>query len=172
MIVRFSKYDFWIPEQILDFKKFVPEKNIFSWDEKYFSEKCRKICFRNFFEKSKITKKSLKINTKISGKIRKKIPPGFSPKILYWFSMKSFDFFYFSKTIQKIFFRHFSEKYFSSQEKIFFPGTNFLKSEIWSGIQKSYLENYTSIIKLFKIKNPVFLTQIPGFPYGVTYTDP
>ena len=82
--------------------------------------------------------------------------------IFHWlFHQKNFEHFLVSK--KKI--RHFSEKYFSSQEKIFFSGTNFLKSKIWSGIQKSYLENYTSIIKLFKIKNPVFLTQISGFPY-------
>ena len=56
MLVRFSKYDFWIPEQILDFKNFVPEKNNVSWDEKYFSEKCRKNIFWNIFEKSKISK--------------------------------------------------------------------------------------------------------------------
>ena len=46
------------------------------------------------------------------------------------------------------------------------------QSEICSGIQKSYLENRTSIIKSFKIKNPIFLTQISGFPCTVTYTDP
>ena len=70
------------------------------------------------------------------------------------------------------------KKYFSDFFKIFFDfekknlEKNILKSKICSGIQKSYLENRTSILKLFKIKNPIFLTQIEKIPYSVTYTDP
>ena len=41
--------------------------------------------------------------------------------------------------------------------------TNIIKSKICSGIQKSYLENHTSILKLFKIKNPNFSTQFSEF---------
>ena len=76
-----------------------------------------------------------------------------------------------SKKISKNMFSMFF-KIFSISKKIFVVRKNILKSEIWSGIQKSYLEHRASIIKLFKIKIPIFLTQILGFPYSVTYTDP
>ena len=52
MIVRFSKYDFWIPEQILDFKMFVPEKIILLEMKNIFRKSTEKIVF-DFFEKSK-----------------------------------------------------------------------------------------------------------------------
>ena len=53
----------------------------------------------------------------------------------------------------KIFFRFRKIKYFF--EKIFF------KSKICPGIQKSYLENRASILKMFKIENPHFYPYFP-----------
>ena len=161
MIVRFSKYDFWTPEQILDFKKCVPEKKYFVLRWKIFFGKVTKTYFSDFFWKVNIFKmfhwKSIENFREKSGKIEN-FPDfsGFFSNFFYWFSMKNFENFDFSKMFRKICFRYFSEKYFSSQEKIFFSGTNFLKSKICSGIQKSYLENHTIIIKSFKLKNPVF----------------
>ena len=60
MIARFSKYDFWIPEQILDFNKKNPEINILFSKSKIFSEDLEKLFFQIFFENQKF---SLKINT-------------------------------------------------------------------------------------------------------------
>ena len=74
--------------------------------------------------------------------------------------------------LEKICFRFFQDFFFDFENFYFLFEKNILKSEIWSGIQKSYLEHRASIIKLFKVKNPFFLTQISGFPYSVTYTDP
>ena len=80
--------------------------------------------------------------------------------------------FHFSSTFPKIFSpkKNWSRKIFPDFFEIFyldfFCMFFFLyQSEIFSGIQKSYLENRASIIKLFKIKIPIFLTQILGFPY-------
>ena len=39
MLVRFSKLDFWIPGQILDFKKFVPKKTLFFSKSKKIAKK-------------------------------------------------------------------------------------------------------------------------------------
>ena len=93
----------------------------------------------------------------------------FFTKILYWLFN---EIFWFPKKSRKIFFRYFFKIFFDFENFYFLFKKNILKSKIWSGTQKSYLENYTSILKLFKIKNPIFLTQISGFPYSVTYTDP
>ena len=57
--------------------------------------------------------------------------------------------------------------FFDFEKKSFFFETKVLKSKICPGIQKSHLENRASILKLFNIKNPVFPTQIPGFPYTI-----
>ena len=45
MIVRFYKYDFWIPEQILDLKNFVPEKIFFLEMKNIFRKSAEKIFF-------------------------------------------------------------------------------------------------------------------------------
>ena len=92
------------------------------------------------------------------------------------FSRKSFEIFDFfilifqwkflvSKKISKNIFSILFQDFFRFRKNIFLFEKNILKSKIWSGTQKSYLENYTSILKLFKIKNPLFLTLFPGFPY-------
>ena len=62
MLVRFSKYDFWIPEQILDFSIFFPKiKYIFSKSKKNL-EKVRKIFFRDqTISEKKNIEKSMKI---------------------------------------------------------------------------------------------------------------
>ena len=84
------------------------------------------------------------------------------------FSMIFFENFLVSKNIFRTFFKIF----FGFEKFYVIFGKNILKSKICPGIQKSYLENRASILKLFKIKNPLFSTQITGFPYSVTYTDP
>ena len=56
--------------------------------------------------------------------------------------------------IQKIFhffqISDFFKIFFDFEKKCFFSETKLLKSKICPGIQKSYLENHTSILKLFK----------------------
>ena len=121
MLTRFSKYDFWIPGQILDFKYFF-EKNIIFFEIEKNIEKVRNLekvgNFRNFKDFQWVSLvhyygNPLKI-LKIS-----KISHFF--KILIFFQ----DFFDFKKKRKK-------------RNKI-------LKSKICSGIQKSHLENCTSI---------------------------
>ena len=81
-------------------------------------------------------------------------------------------FFLRKKNCSKNKFSTFSRKFFDL-EKFYFCMDFFLyQSEIFSGIQKSYLENRARILKLYKTKNPNILTQISGFPCSVTYTDP
>ena len=58
MVVWFSKSDFWIPEQICDFRIFFPDKKYFFSRPKYFSEDLEKIFFQIFFENQKISLKS------------------------------------------------------------------------------------------------------------------
>ena len=48
------------------------------------------------------------------------------------------------------------QDFFRFRKKSFFFETNFLKSKICPGIQKSHLENRASILKLFKIKKSKF----------------
>ena len=55
MIARFSKCDFWIPEQILDFSIFFPE-NFFR--SRSFFGRSRKNSFSDFFENQKISLKN------------------------------------------------------------------------------------------------------------------
>ena len=74
--------------------------------------------------------------------------------------------------VSKNIFRLFWQSFFDLENIYFISGFFLYQSEIFSGIQKSYLENRASILKLFKIKKPIILTQISGFPYSVTYTDP
>ena len=113
-----------------------------------FDSTCRKLdshvetvskqyCFNTFFQV--MQKNNLKNQRKF--------------KIFDFFSRKNRNF-EFSLTCQWFFSRFFlvSKKYFSNFFKIFFDfekcyfifGKNILKSKIWSGIQKSYLENRTS----------------------------
>ena len=100
----------------------------------------------------------------------------FSKKSKFWnFELSlTFRWFFFLENflVSKNFFSDFFKIFFDFEKFYFIFGKNILKSKICSGVQKSYLENRTSIIKLFKIKKPIILTQITGFPYGVTYTDP
>ena len=49
------------------------------------------------------------------------------------------------KLSRKNIFRTFSRFFFDFEKFYFIFGKNILKSKIWSGIQKSYLENRTSI---------------------------
>ena len=65
-------------------------------------------------------------------------------------SSLTFSTIFFDQNIISNKFRTFQD--FFDFEKLYFFRKNILKSEIWSGIQKSYLENYMSIIKLFKIQ--------------------
>ena len=141
--------------------------------------------FYNIFSKS--FRKCFKAEKKF-GKVRKNIFR--TQKIFDFFRKKSFKnqwkfkkskFRFFEKFSKFWFFIDFSlENYVSDFSEILFGLENFskmfwkniIKSKICSGIQKSYLENHTSILKLFKIKNPLFLTQILENPAGVTYTDP
>ena len=142
-----------------------------------FRKSAEKIFLEIFWKVKNFQKFSLKINTQFSkksgGKNRKFFDFfGFFSKILYWFSMNIFEIFDFSKKYPKNIFSALFRKIFSSQENLFFSGTKFLKSKIYSGIKKSYLENRTSILNEFKIKNPTFLTHISLKLYSVTYTDP
>ena len=144
MIVRFYKYDFWIPEQI-----FSKTNDIFS------RPKEKSESSKTYFPGPKNVRKSF---CKKSNEIKKKT-----------------KFRFFGKFSKFWFFIDFSlENYFSNFSEIFFGLENFsktfrkniIKSKICSGIQKSYLENHTSILKLFKIKNPIVLTQIVENPVG------
>ena len=89
---------------------------------------------------------------------------------------KMFQNFDFSLTFHsKIIFRTFPNFFFGLEKFSKTFRKNIIKSKICSGIQKSYLENRTGILKLFKIKNPVFLHRLRKYrtvPYTVTYTDP
>ena len=73
---------------------------------------------------------------------------------------------------RKNIFRMFFKIFFDFENVYFIFGENILKSEICSGIQKSYLENRTSIIKLFKLKNTFFFTSFGWFWWRVTYNCP
>ena len=66
--------------------------------------------------------------------------------------------------LEKYFFDFF-DKVFYLEKNYFVFGFFLCQSEIFSGIQKPYLENRASILKLFKIKKPIILRQISGFPY-------
>ena len=77
MLTRFSKYDFWISEQIFDFTFFVPEKKI------HFLE--MKNIFRKSAEKMFFTRKK---NMKITNLLR-------NPKIIL---RKSYDHLKYMKT--------------------------------------------------------------------------
>ena len=124
-------------------------------------ESIEKIFFEIFLETKNF---HWKTNIKFSWKINKKNQENFSifhENVILIFQWK----FLVSKKISKIFFRYFFKIFFDFENFYFWFEKNILKSKIWSGTQKSYLENYTSILKLFKIKNPLFLTLFPGFPY-------
>ena len=84
-------------------------------------------------------------------------------KSIFW---KIFDFS--KKNPENIFSALFRKLFFISRRIIFFGTQNF-KSKICSGIQKSYLENRTIIIKSFKLKNPIILTQIEIIPYTAVH---
>ena len=84
-----------------------------------------------------------------------------------------FEKFQFSLTFPKIFFFDFfdlenyfsifSSRKFSHQEKFIFFEKIFSNPKIYPGIRKSYLENRTIILKMFKIQNPKKSTQNRGF---------
>ena len=73
------------------------------------------------------------------------------------------DFFSEKKMVSKNIFSAFSTNFFDLELFYFCVDFFLYQSEIFSGIQKSYLENRASIIKLFKIKNPLFYTNFSRF---------
>ena len=136
-------------------------KNInFSWRKCIF--KNRKIFFRDhFFSKKNLLKSQWKM--KIS--IFRFFLIFFEKSKFSFFIDFSKDFFIENFLVSNNIFSTFSTNFFGHEKKImdFF----LYQSGICSGIQKSYLENRASILKSFKIKNPVFPTQISGFPYTI-----
>ena len=107
MLVRFSKYDFWIPEQILDFNKFFPDKNF---------RKTRRFFFRDpkKFEKNPMKKSMKNENFKIS--IFSKNFRNFEIFIFHWLFRRFFLRFFFG--LEKYFFDFF-EKMFWSRNFLF-----------------------------------------------------
>ena len=138
MLVQFSKCDFWIPEQILDFNIFFRKSILFFRNRK----KILKV-FENPWEELPTT-------------VMHWVIVSYNITITQCITVVGSSSHGFSNAF-KIFFD-------IEKNNMFFP-KNILKSKICSGIQKSYLENRTIIIKSFKLKNPLILTQIPGFPY-------
>ena len=115
MLARFSKCDFWIPEQICDFHIFFQIKNIFSRDQNIFRKISKKYFFR-FFSKTKIfIEKSILKNRKFREKIAKKNQ---NFRIFHIdFSMKIFGF---RKKSEQIFFRDLPKNILVSKKNIFY----------------------------------------------------
>ena len=172
MIVRFSKYDFLIPGEISRrHSKNSIKKYIFSRSKKIVEKVGFFFRDQKLSEQKKSMKKSMKIeNFEISKNNRKIEILKFS-----FFIDFSEDFFSENFLVSKNIFSTFS-RFFFDLECFYLCMDFFLyQSEIFSGIQKSYLENRASILKLFKIKNQLFWHRFPDFrtlAYSVTYTDP
>ena len=122
MIVRFSKCDFWIPEQICDFHIFFFDKKINFLETKIFFGRSRKNIFSDVFRKPHIfIEKSILKNRKFRFFFAKIFR--FFRKCIIDFSMKIFGF---RKYLKKYFFEIF-RKIFWSREKIFFSRTKYIK---------------------------------------------
>ena len=146
LIARFSKYDFWIPGKISDGCRWT----IFSTTKKIMTKIWRKQSFFSVF---------------------------FSRCFLKFFDfrcfLKFFDFWFFGKFWKSDFFQHFFDfrkksQFFSDvffvMKKICFQNIFHLHlSEIFSGIQKSYLENHAMSVKIRKIKKSFFFATFRGF---------
>ena len=132
LVARFSKYDFWIPGKISDLYGY---KKV----EKYFSKIKKKSRTKNMFEKILIfSTENFQFPIKIENSILE------FPK-----RSKIFDFSHFSSKKHFSFFcsRCFLSCFFFN---FFYP----YKSEMFPGIQKSYLENRAMSLKIPKTTDP------------------
>ena len=111
----------------LTLEKKYSRKKINFLEMKIFFEKVPKNIFGNFL---KISKFSLKINTKISKKNRELFDffPDFFSKIVFWFSMKILKFLTFKKNPKNIFSALFRKNIFHLKKLYFFLGYFFLMS--------------------------------------------
>ena len=158
MVARCSKYDFRNLGIIWD-------RNMWSeffWSKNFRRKKIRKLLVENFlgptffdfWSKKNSLKQSMKIqNIEIEKKSKFR---NFELSLTFrWFFSRFF-------CLEKIFFELFQD-FFRFWKVLFYFWKNILKSKICSGIQKSYLENRASILKSFKIKNPLFFTNFYWF---------